>query len=101
MMEIEILLEKTRRLNQLLQKAACPMISLTELAPELRILTEAQVYIIDGKGNLLAQAGEEEFSQTQILPEEVKGGVMKPQVLEWINNQVKTEANIVRKGREG
>ncbi|MEL7623431.1 MAG: GTP-sensing pleiotropic transcriptional regulator CodY [Clostridiales bacterium] len=100
-MEIEILLEKTRRLNQLLQKAAGQMISLTELAQSLRILTEAQVYILDGKGNLLGQAGEGEFSQTQILPEEVKEGVMKPQALEWINNQMKAEANLARKGREG
>jgi transcriptional pleiotropic repressor len=100
-MEIEIILEKTRRLNLLLQKAVGQLIDLPKLAPELRILTEAQVYIIDGKGNVLGQSGEGEFSQTIVLPEEVKGGALSAQLFDWISRQEKSVINIERKGRDG
>jgi transcriptional pleiotropic repressor len=100
-MEIEILLEKSRRLHQLLQKTSGQLIDLPELAPELRILTEAQVFIVDGQGQVLGQAGAGEFSQTVILPEEIKEGALKAQAQDWLSNITKTECNLCRPGREG
>ena len=95
------MLEKTRRLHQLLQKAAGQLIDLNELAPELNHLMEAQVLIIDHKGAVLGQAGCGQFEQTLILPDEIKEDTLTSGALEWIDNVSKTELNLCRKGREG
>ena len=73
------MLEKTRRLHQLLQK----------------------VLIIDHKGAVLGQAGCGQFEQTLILPDEIKEDTLTSGALEWIDNVSKTELNLCRKGREG
>ena len=95
------LLEKTRRLHQLLQKVAGQLIDLDELAPELHHLMDAQVLIADQKGEVLGQAGCGQFAQTLILPDEIKDGILAAGALEWIGNVNKTELNLCRKGREG
>ena len=95
------MLEKTRRLHQLLQKAAGQLIDLDELAPELNHLMEAQVFIVDHKGTVLGQAGCGQFEQTLILPDEIKNNVLTSGAMEWIDNVNKTEVNLCRKGREG
>ena len=53
-MEIQTLLEKTRVMHQLLQKAAGNVLDFENVANELRSIIGCNVYIVGKKGDLLS-----------------------------------------------
>ena len=68
-MEMQLLLEKTRTLHQLLQKSAGQILDYDTIAGEVSRLLEASVYIADKNGNLLGK-GELVTIHGGIFPEE-------------------------------
>jgi len=75
------LLEKTRRINRLLQKSAGTSVNFTEMAHVLSELINADVYVASRRGKLLGAAllshANEENLQGATLPDEFNARLMK------------------------
>lgn len=97
-MEMQLLLEKTRVLHQLLQKSAGQTLDYDTIAGELSKMIESSVYIIGKSGNLL---GKGEIVTTRgglFLEEELNNGRFSENSLQWLFGFTHTEVNLVLKG---
>ena len=97
-MEMQLLLEKTRVLHQLLQKSAGQMLDYNAIAQEISRLLDASVYIADKRGNLL---GKGEFISIRggLFPEEeLMKGQFSENSRQWFFGFTHTEVNVVPKG---
>lgn len=74
------LLEKTRRINRLLQKSAASHVNFNEMAEVLGELIDADVYVISRRGKVLGaalQAGGRDNLQNATLPDDFNLKVMR------------------------
>ncbi|MBZ4654252.1 MAG: putative GTP-sensing transcriptional pleiotropic repressor CodY [Peptococcaceae bacterium] len=96
-MEMQLLLEKTRILHQLLQKSASQTLNFNTIADELSRVVEASVYVIGRKGKLL---GKTEISSTHgglFSAEELANGQVSESNLQWVFGYTHTEVNFMPK----
>ncbi|MGI6144465.1 MAG: GTP-sensing pleiotropic transcriptional regulator CodY [Clostridia bacterium] len=97
-MEMQLLLEKTRVLHQLLQKSAGQMLDYNTIALEISRLLDASVYIADKRGNLLGK-GELISIRGGLFPEEeLMKGQFSENSRQWFFGFAHTEVNVVPKG---
>ncbi|HHW56539.1 MAG TPA: GTP-sensing pleiotropic transcriptional regulator CodY [Clostridia bacterium] len=69
------LLEKTRKVNRILQKTGVQPVDFNEMANILKEVIEANVYILSRRGKVLGRSifkdyGEDIFSESKIIPED-------------------------------
>lgn len=97
-MEMQLLLEKTRVLHQLLQKSAGQVLDYDTIAAEISHLLEASVYIADKAGVLLGK-GELVTIRGGMFPEEeLLKGRFSENSRQWIFGFTHTEVNLVPNG---
>ena len=93
-MEMQLLLDKTRVLHQLLQKAAASQLNLQSVATELAQIMDSRVYIIDKKGNDLVEDAAHLAIEPLFHPEELKDQQVRSDFQEKLLGYTKTEVNI-------
>ncbi len=96
-MEMQVLLEKTRILHQLLQKSAGQMLEFNTISDELSRILESSTYIIGKDGRYL---GKTEISLNHgglFHPEDLKDGKFSEEKLHWFFGFTHTEVNYVPK----
>ena len=96
-MEMQLLLEKTRILHQLLQKSAGQALDFTTIADELTKMIECNVYIVGKRGKLL---GKGEIPTTRgglFHPDELKSNQFTENSQQWLFGFTHTEVNMVPK----
>ncbi|MGI6587823.1 MAG: GTP-sensing pleiotropic transcriptional regulator CodY [Peptococcia bacterium] len=99
-MEMQLLLEKTRTLHQLLQKSAGQMLNYDTIAEEISRLLEASAYIADKNGVLLGK-GEIITIRGGIFPEEeLAKGQFSENSQQWLFGFTHTEVNFVPQGTD-
>jgi len=91
-MEIQTLLEKTRVMHQLLQKAANNALEFETIANELRNVIGCNVYIVGRNGRLLSQSEAEMDSIFD--PEDLEAKQFSEECTQWIFSFTQTEINI-------
>ena len=97
-MEMQLLLEKTRVLHQLLQKSAGQMLDYETIALEISRLLEASIYIADKQGNILGK-GELITIQGGVFPDvEIGKGRFSEGSCQWFFGFAHTEVNVIPKG---
>jgi len=97
-MEMQLLLEKTRVLHQLLQKSAGQMLDYNIIASEISRLLDASVYIADKKGNLLGKGEFISICGGLFPEEELRKGQFSENSSQWFFGFTHTEVNVVPKG---
>lgn len=100
MVEMQLLLEKTRVLHQLLQKSAGQTLDYNMIAEELSGITESSIYLIGKNGKLL---GREEIMSTRggiFSGDELSDGQFGEKNLQWLFGFTHTEVNLVPKDTE-
>lgn len=91
-METHILLEKTRVMHQLLQKASSFVLQFDNIATELKSVLDCNVYIIDKEGELLGQA--EAYDLNLFSLEDLEGKQFSKECMHWFTSFNKSEVNI-------
>ncbi|MEW8996284.1 MAG: GTP-sensing pleiotropic transcriptional regulator CodY [Thermoanaerobacter sp.] len=76
------LLEKTRKVNRILQKTGIQPVDFNEMANILKDVIEANVYILSRKGKVLGYSilrdyGNDIFTQSKIIPEEYNDKLLR------------------------
>ncbi len=96
-MEMQLLLEKTRILHQLLQKSAGQALDFNTIADELSKMILCNVYIVGKKGKLLGK-GEIAVTREGLFdPEELEKNRFSEKSQQWFLNFSHTEVNLVPK----
>ncbi len=98
---MKTLLEKTRRINRLLQKSAGTQVNFNELAGVLADLLGADVYVASRKGKILGlglTTGDAEQYQNITFTEEYNSALMK--VDETTANAEQGDLTVLREGEE-
>ncbi|MGI6227045.1 MAG: GTP-sensing pleiotropic transcriptional regulator CodY [Peptococcales bacterium] len=93
-MEIQTLLEKTRVMHQLLQKAASNALDFEVIANELRDVINCNVYIVGRKGRLLGKSELE--VEVPFGIEDLEGRQFSEECNQWIFTYSQTEINVKR-----
>lgn len=93
-MEIQTLLEKTRVMHQLLQKAASNALDFETIAGELKDVIGCNVYIVGKKGVLLGQSCME--ADSLFGPEDLENKQFSEECTQWIFGFTQTEINLPR-----
>ena len=96
-MEMQLLLEKTRILHQLLQKSAGQALDFYMITDELSRMIESNVYIIGKKGKLLGKGEVSSVRGGLFSPDELKDGQFSEQSMQWMVGFTHTEVNITPK----
>lgn len=91
-MDIQTLLEKTRVMHQLLQKAASNALDFEIIANELRDVINGNVYIVGRKGRLLGQSELEVETPFEI--EDLESRQFSEECTQWIFTYSQTEINV-------
>ncbi len=87
------LLEKTRKINQLLQKTAACLVDFDQMSNVLSNLLEANVYVIDQDGKILGYTLKEDF-ECEIMKNDVLNKTYFPdEYNEWLLSLKQTKAN--------
>lgn len=94
-MEMQLLLEKTRILHQLLQKSAGQSLDFKGIAEELSRMIESNVYIAGKKGKLLGRGEIEDIHGGLFHPDELKDGQFSDATQQWLLGFMHTEINMV------
>jgi transcriptional pleiotropic repressor len=92
---MQLLLEKTRILHQLLQKSAGQSLDFNGIAEELSRMVESNVYIVGKKGKLLGRGETEAIHGGLFHPDELKDGQFSEVTLQWLLSFTHTEINMV------
>lgn len=98
---MKTLLEKTRRINRLLQKSAGTQVNFNELASVLADLIGADVYVASRKGKILGlglTAGDAEAYQNLTFTEEYNSSLMK--VDDTTANTEQSQLTVLQEGKE-
>ncbi|SMB85756.1 transcriptional pleiotropic repressor [Desulfonispora thiosulfatigenes DSM 11270] len=93
-MDTQVLLEKTRVMHQLLQKASSNALQFDNIATELKSVLDCNVYIIDKEGKLLGRSEIYELSTFGL--EELEGKQFSEECIRWFSGFNQTEVNIDR-----
>lgn len=96
-MEMQLLLEKTRVLHQLLQKSAGQTLDYNMIAEELSKITESSIYLISKSGKLLGRTEIMTIRGGLFPLEELKDGQFGEKSLQWMFGFTHTEVNLVPK----
>lgn len=99
-MEMQLLLEKTRILHQLLQKSAGQTLDFNGIAEELTRMIESDVYIVGKKGKLLGKGEISSFRGGLFSYDELKNGNFSESSLQWMFGYTHTEVNLVPRDTE-
>jgi len=95
--EMQLLLEKTRILHQLLQKSAGQALDFSMITDELSRMIESNVYIVGKKGKLLGKGEVSSVRGGLFHPDELKDGQFCEYSLQWMFGFTHTEVNMVPK----
>lgn len=96
-MEMQLLLEKTRILHQLLQKSAGQALDFNIIADELMKMLDSSVYIVGKKGKLLSKGEPDNVRGGLFLPEELRTGQLSENSMQWLFAFNHTEVNYLLK----
>lgn len=96
-MEMQLLLEKTRILHQLLQKSAGQTLDFNMICDELSRMIDSNIYIAGKKGKLLGKGEVESVRGGLFHPDELKDGQFSEQSLQWMLGFTHTEINLIPK----
>lgn len=94
-MEMQLLLEKTRILHQLLQKSAGQALDFSRIAEELSRVIESNVYIVGKKGKMLGRGEIATVRGGLFQPDEQKDGQLSETNQQWLLSFTHTEVNVV------
>lgn len=92
-MEMQLLLEKTRILHQLLQKSAGQALDFNTIADELMKMLDSSVYIVGKKGKLMSKGEPTNVRAGLFLPEELRDGQLSESSMQWLFAFNHTEVN--------
>ncbi|MFZ5828176.1 MAG: GTP-sensing pleiotropic transcriptional regulator CodY [Bacillota bacterium] len=98
---MKTLLEKTRRINRLLQKSAGTQVNFNEMAVVLSELLNADVYVASRKGKILGlglQAGNNEAYQNATFTDEFNASLMK--LDDTTSNTAQGTLTVLKNGQE-
>lgn len=93
------LLEKTRRLNKMLQKAAGSQVNFEEMAQALSELISANVYVVSRRGKVLGHSLLAKFECSIMIDEVLKGGIFPEDFNEKLLKMDETSPNITQEGK--
>lgn len=94
------LLERTRRINKLLEKSAGRAVDFDELSKGLSESIETNVYIVGRDGELLGYGLLDGFECAIMQSEVLRAGRFPPDYNEWLMRVVETRPNIGQRDRE-
>lgn len=99
---MKTLLEKTRRINRVLQKSAASHVNFNEMSHVLAELIQADIYVVSRRGKILGAAlqsrGGEESLQGAVLSDEFNSRMMK--LDETTPNAPQTRITLIKGGSE-
>lgn len=93
-MENQVLLEKTRVMHQLLQKAAANTLDFDNISNEMRNVLGSNVYLVGRDGKLLGQSEIDIFSIFGL--EDLEGKQFSEECKRWIFGYTQTEVNLTK-----
>lgn len=93
-MEMQLLLEKTRILHQLLQKSASQVLDFNGIAEELSGMLDSNVYIVGKKGKLLGRGETGSIRGGLFHADELKDGQFTEGTQQWLLGFTHTEVNV-------
>ncbi len=96
-MEMQLLLEKTRILHQLLQKSAGQTLDFHAVCDELSRMIESSVYIVGRKGKLLGKAEISSIRGGLFAYDDLKNGLFSENSQQWLFGFTHTEVNLLVK----
>ena len=91
------LLEKTRRINKILQKTAEQRADFFEISEELKNVIEANIYIADNDGKILGYAFVDAFECEIMLEKVMQPGVFPEKYNEFLLRDDETRVNLTPK----
>ncbi len=91
------LLEKTRRINKILQKTAGQRVDFFEVSEVLKNVIYANVYISDSEGNILGYALVDEFECEIMVSQVLKNGVFPERYNEFLLRDDDSRVNLPQK----
>lgn len=94
-MEMQLLLEKTRILHQLLQKSAGQVLDFGRIAEELSRVIESNVYIVGKKGKIMGRGEIAAVRGGLFHADEQKDGQISEPNQQWLLSFAHTEVNVV------
>lgn len=94
-MEMQLLLEKTRILHQLLQKSAGQALDFHTVTGELSRLIDSSVYVVGKTGKLLGKGETYSVHGGIFHPDELKKGQFSESTQQWLFGFTHTEVNVV------
>ncbi|MCR4441604.1 MAG: GTP-sensing pleiotropic transcriptional regulator CodY [Peptococcaceae bacterium] len=94
---MQLLLEKTRILHQLLQKSAGQALDFNAIAGELSRMIESSVYIVGKNGKVLGKGETTSVRGGLFHPDELKDGQFSESSQQWLFGFTHTEVNLVPK----
>ena len=93
------LLEKTRRINKMLQKSAGSQVNFEEMAQALSELISANVYVVSRRGKVLGHSLLAKFECGIMIDEVLKGGVFPEEFNDKLLKMDETSPNITQEGK--
>jgi transcriptional pleiotropic repressor len=99
-MEMNTLIEKTRALHQLLQKAASQTLEFDGVAEELAGVLNSEVYIVGQQGVVLGQGRGRNVRGGFFFPGEIVDGRLNADCCRWIEGFRGSEVNLSPAGRD-
>ncbi len=94
-MEMQLLLEKTRVLHQLLQKSAGQALEFNAIAEELLRMLASSVYMVGKKGKLLGKSEISSIRGGLFEADEMKNGQFSESTQQWLFGFTHTEVNLI------
>ncbi|MCK8823559.1 GTP-sensing pleiotropic transcriptional regulator CodY [Fuchsiella alkaliacetigena] len=91
---MEALLEKTRRINKLIQKSTGHQVDFNEIAKVLSDSIKVNVYVVNNKGEILGCSLLNEFECDMMVEEVIDKEVFPSNYNEWVLGIEETRANI-------
>ncbi|MDX9870876.1 MAG: GTP-sensing pleiotropic transcriptional regulator CodY [Clostridia bacterium] len=91
---MQLLLEKTRILHQLLQKSASQVLDFSGIAEELSGMLDCNVYIVGKKGKLLGRGETDSIYGGLFHTDELKDGQFSDTTQQWLLGFTHTEVNV-------
>ena len=90
MSELEVLLGKTRLLNQLVQRQTEKPTDFSELASTLSKLTESNIYVIGGKGEIMGSYEAPGLNKPMVGSRILDENLLTEEYLEWLSSFFET-----------
>ncbi|HHU75293.1 MAG TPA: GTP-sensing pleiotropic transcriptional regulator CodY [Firmicutes bacterium] len=91
------LLEKTRRINRILQKTAGQRVDFNEVSEVLKNVIQANVYVVSREGKILGNAIVDEFECELMVSQVLKNGEFPERYNDFLLRDDETRVNLVQK----